>query len=315
MHRFAARYFPALCLLLGALSSTPAHASDAMDATAKELFKAGAQAHQEGNWEECRAKMTAAWAVKQHPKIAGLLGECELKLERFDEAAEHLDYFLRKASDKTPAALKERATELLTKAESKVARIEVTASEDDAEIRVDARTVGSGTARLWAKPGNITVTARKAGFKTASKSVEAKQGTKAAVSLTLEPIGDQPPANGHPNAVLLGVGYGLGGAAVVVGGIFAGLAASASSQADEVEQQVLALGSSPCPGPAVCNEHFDLRQESSRNMNAALWLFVSGGAALAATATYHIVTSQSGDAKTSLFISPAPLGARLHLSF
>ena len=63
---------------------------DAVRDTAKELFDKGVQAADAGKWEACRAALLAAWDIRPTYQVAGNLGECEAKLGRTLEAAEHL---------------------------------------------------------------------------------------------------------------------------------------------------------------------------------------------------------------------------------
>src|SRR5277367_3234909 len=91
-------------ILAGVLAASGrASADDAMTDTARELFMKGAKAAEQQKWDQCRAAMLAAFAIKPHPQVAGNLAGCELKLKLYRDAAEHLAYFLRELKPDAPA--------------------------------------------------------------------------------------------------------------------------------------------------------------------------------------------------------------------
>ena len=61
-------------------------------AAVKELVKQGTAEYMKKNWEAARVDFLKAWELKQHYAIAGSLAQIEMKLGRYQDAAEHLKY-------------------------------------------------------------------------------------------------------------------------------------------------------------------------------------------------------------------------------
>jgi len=126
---------------------------------ANEYFKSG-------DFEHARAAYLAAYSVNKDAKIAYLLGNCEMELKRYREAAEHLSSYLLRYPEDPDQARAKRAHELFAQAREHIAVIQVYAQEK-ADILLDGVIVGNapllddlfvdpGLHRLEARFGQLT---------------------------------------------------------------------------------------------------------------------------------------------------------------
>ena len=147
---------------------------DALTDKAAALYDEGMAAYGTSQWPQARASFLAAWALKHHWQIAGSLGDCEVQLGLFRDAAEHLAYFLRLAPpDRRTAA----AQRLYDTARTKVGTLTVTADAVGAEVAVDGNVVGKAPLEdpLFVEPGRHQVEAR-SGTKVASAQIDVPAG-------------------------------------------------------------------------------------------------------------------------------------------
>jgi hypothetical protein len=167
------------CILAGVLAASGrASADDAMADTARELFMKGARAAEQQKWDQCRAALLAALAVKPHPQVAGNLGGCELKLKLYRDAAEHLAYSLRELKPDAPPERRVNGEAALREAQAKVEAIRLSVNVSGAEVRVDGRVVGRAPFLdpVFVEPGAHTIEALQDGFPAVRVTVEAKAG-------------------------------------------------------------------------------------------------------------------------------------------
>lgn len=153
---------------------------------------AGQWSESKGAYEEALRAASSTWTTDaKRAEIAGELGLCELELRRYRDASEHLAQALSRRSA-LRQSLQLRFEAGLRQAETRVARLYLTVSPADAEVWLDGRSVGGGSAQsyeLFLEPGQHTVRARLAGHDEASQSfsVVADQVQTASMKLRLAP--------------------------------------------------------------------------------------------------------------------------------
>ena len=147
----------------------------------------------------------------------GLLLEARdslLRVTRYPQSAEEPQAYARARAD---------AAELAAQLAGRIPslQIDVTGPTDDSTIvaSVDGLVVPPGTHRHARKvnPGEKVIRARAKGFRPADQRIALAEGEQRVVRLTLEPLppGEQP-AGLSP---LIWIGFGLGGAGLIVGGV------------------------------------------------------------------------------------------------
>ncbi len=318
-----------LALGVGALlcgAPAPAHAqgaSGAADAAmtdeARKLYDEAKRAKDKGDHPACVAKLRAAWALKKHRQVAGLLGECELRAGAKRDAAEHLAYFLDNAGDAPPAAVA-AVRALYDEARAEIAVVAVKASADGADRKVDGRPLAPEETRVFLPAGEHVFSASKAGAGAGEKKVfvSAGQEREVVVELVAEAGSAAPPpvlppyqapstpptdkADGPsliPGIVMGGVG--VVGLAVGVGLLVTGSARG--SDAEAIAQQIDARDGKCEPEVSAgfeqpCQSFFDVADEQDTLNLAGTISLIGGGLLLAGGVGWTVwaVTSEGDDA-------------------
>lgn len=253
----------AVCLALVAMGAArPARgqggsADAAMTDEARKLYDEAKKAKDKGDHPACVAKLRAAWALKKHRQVAGLLGECELRAGSKKEAAEHLAYFLDNAGDAPPAAVA-AVRALYDEARADIAVVTVKASAGGADRRVDGRPLAPEETKVFLTPGEHVFSASKAGAGSGEKKVFVSAGQEREVIVDLVadagataappvPPPQQPPSTPPterqegpsllPGLIMGGVGVvgvGVGITLLVVGGM---RGSDAETIAAEIDRQ------------------------------------------------------------------------------
>jgi hypothetical protein len=254
-----------------ALASPEAEPDPALRDEARTLFVAAVKAHDQGAWDECRAKLLAALAVFRHWSITGNLAECEVKLGRFRDGAEHAAYTLANA----PADRHEKATALLAEASAHVGRV-IVEGLDGRELTIDGKSLGAsaGESVFWVEPGRHSV-----GLGSASVDLELVAGATRTVRFA-------PPKALTWTATGLGV---VGLAAIVAGGVFTGSANNQAAAAVSARQQLgNASGACVISTTACANLRSDVHGVDVAS-RAAVGFFVAGGLVVAGATAVALV--------------------------
>ncbi|MEP7049162.1 MAG: hypothetical protein ABJB12_02365 [Pseudomonadota bacterium] len=236
---------------------------------AKELLRQGSAEYSRQHWEAARAAFLKAWEIKHHYAIAANLAQVELRLGRYREAAEHLQYALANLpvehADKradVEASLKECRTHLST--------VRVSVSVAQATVRLDGQPLAPEALadEILLDSGPHQLEAEKSGYLISQRAFTATAGEAREVRLDLLP---QPPASnsepvrpsyvasvirrpqtsdsgssGHDSQRNWVLGGGAAATAVAAGlGVFFTLRASSlKGDSDKLQRQV-SVGASP----------------------------------------------------------------------
>jgi hypothetical protein len=286
IHRILAMCACAASFTFGATASAD---DDALSDTARELFVKGVKAYDQSKWDQCRAALLAAFAIKHHAQVAGNLADCELKLGMHRDAAEHAWFFLHALRPDAPAERRTAAEALLKAAQQKVATMRIVVDVEGAEVLVDGQSAGKTplAAPVFVEPGRHTVEALRAGDVGAQVSVDAGAGETREVTLALKtkqaPV-PTPPVERRP---LWPVFTGAGVTVVAVGaGI--GLAVAAAGKRSAGDALRMKLGSSSAcvgaqHGSPDCTAMRDAVHARDALSDGAFGSFVAGAVAAAAT--------------------------------
>jgi hypothetical protein len=288
---------------------------EALSETARELFTKGVKASQQQKWGECRAAFLAAFGVKKVAQIAGNLALCEEKLGLYQDAAEHIAFFLSAERPDTPPERRAAGEAVLREASAKVATVHVRVDVDGADVLVDGRAIGVSplATAVFLDPGSHTIAARKDGIPTVEVTVDARAGASTGVPLKLF----------HPRPIWPMVVTGI----LAAGGLAAGggLVAAANGKRNDAAglRADLGGGSSQCVGVAGDNCQVlanDLKSQGTL-ANGAVGSFVAGGAFALATVGLGIWTfgapsaSKQGQLRVVPAIGLAERGLRIEGSW
>jgi hypothetical protein len=263
----ARRTFPAPILtsaffiaVMAAASGARASPPDAAgaDPEAARRYEEGLAAAEAQRWNDARVAFLAAFSAHPSASIAAPLGRAELMVGRHRDAAEHLAYFLRVATDARPEDLT-LATELLDVARSKVGTLKIRVNVPGTEVRIDGKLVGRAPLPevLYVEPGPRTLEARAPDRASEPVTIEATPGAKQEVILVLPPRESAPlapvPAKEDRQAWRT-YAFGAGAALALTGlSVGVGLTFAANARSDDAAARLATLARDTPSGYAVCS--------------------------------------------------------------
>lgn len=314
------------CVVVG-----PARAQDVSDDAvvqqAKEHYRQGSEFARNGDWERACVSLKASLELVPHWSTAASLGQCELELGRYADAATHLE----DAGRWLPFDATEQAhiDALLKRARTQVASVDFQVDRGGATVSLDGNTVGTAPmARpLFVMPGAHVATARAKGKPNVSVRFVVKAGERRTIALTIpeeasssQPVDAASPSRARDSGgagsstkwIVVGTGAGLAVVAAGAGVVFHQRAAHADEDADVLRSQV---GASGCYEPSKdlaskCRELSDLVDDRHDNQRNATTAWASSGVLAAATAaTWLLWPSDTPDTPVvSAFAHPMGLG-------
>lgn len=300
-----------LVLATALLGAGPAFAQeDAADAAT--LFKQGKELYGEGKYQEAYEAYNKAWELQQGFDIAGNLGNVEMKLGKYSDAAVHLRYVIANLppsyDPERRDAVLSRTKELLNEALTHVALVTVAIEPEGASVSVDGKEIGTTPLadELVLSKGEHKLVAKLDGHETLEHTIDAKGGSKETLRMSLKAAGsgDVPKKPGEEGAdsaddgpsipiVIVGAVLGLG---AVGAGI--GLHVAAGGKASDREDLAASLSDQSACGaaapPPECQEISDLTDDESTFSAAGTALLIGGGVIVAATIVY-LVWPRGGD--------------------
>jgi hypothetical protein len=302
-----------LCLLPATLWAASAHAQDA-DPIA--LYQEGNTLYDAQKYPEAEAKYQASWDARKSFDTAGNLGNVELQLGQNREAAEHLGYALKNfppsGSTEKRAFLEKRYSEAL----ALLSTLDITSNPDGATIYIDDKPIGKtplGDA-VYVDPGGHTISAKLAGHKDDTKTIEGVQGQRQKLFFSLTPAGDttvpELPPKRRPVWPYVAFG-GLAAAGLGVGITFMVLSAGKGS---DREDKVAELGgTSPCgagtPYVSQCAEIADLTGDEATFRAVGISGLAAGGVGVIGLVAYAIAGAGTSSP------SPATSGSTASVRF
>ncbi len=278
---------------------------------ARELYRKGMARFRNEQYAQARASFLAAWSLEPHWSIALALGDCFLKMGRYRDAAEHLDFALR---GMPPAhASRPLAEKAMAEVRTHVATLTVDVDREGAALFVDDIRIGISPlpGPAFVEPGRRTVEARLSDREASVVSVEAVAGATHPVRLRLEaptpaqptpeeprPVREDSPSN--TKYVVLGTGLGLTAVAVGFGVAYSGKKASASDDISSLQGKIdRDLGPDGCAGSssALCSDLRSRFDDESAASTRATVSWVVAGVLLSATAVTYFAWPDAGSAR------------------
>jgi len=272
----------------------PAASNGATPDAADALFAQGNEAFDRGALDEAYGLYQKAWGLKRTYDIAGNLGQVELKLGRFRDAAEHLDFTLRLFPPTGKAAPREAIRRAFEAARKEVAALSIRVSAQGAAVAIDGKAIGLSPFEVpvFVEPGKRTLEASLEAHLATRIVIEVEKGESRDVALSLVPKNQPPPPPRNIPLMLTGFGLGLAAAGTGVGLMIA--SSSKGSQADGLLQQLVAAdpdGACPCGSDADRKKLKGMRQDHDLFFNAATGMFVAAGVLALGTTLYALTPS------------------------
>ena len=266
-------------------------------ALARRYYEDGVAAANAKDWEKAYASFIEAWKLKQHWQIAVNLGQAELRLSKYADAAEHLSYYLREATELHPEDVKQ-AREWLDQSKQKSGILRLNVAPKGAQIFVDGKLVGTAPIEreTFVDVGWHAVEVRSGDQKTL-RQVEAPAGRRVDVSLGVggavpdplpeEKDGATPSVEVSsvlaPRTLVVAGTSAIAVVSFVVGGVTASASIAKGSEQDK-------LCVPTCPqSRTVQQKWYQLENDRVGSANTAVAAFVLGGLATAGAAAAFVL--------------------------
>jgi hypothetical protein len=318
LHRLA---FP-LCLAASTAIAIPAAAQPSGPSTtavaatdrARSLHVEGARLFELGKYDEAYVAFLAAWALKKHPQIAGNLADCEVKIGKYRDAAEHFAFMARDPNHEAKPEAKRLAQERLKDVQTRIGTVTISVSSNGAELMLDGKALGTSPLEgpIFVDPGAHVVEATLKGHKPARMPVDAPKGSTQNVALTLEVVPDAPPVPPVVERRPLWPAIAAGSVAVVALGVGAGLAVAANGKASSSATLLSKVGSSSaCAGTLASSPDCtalmsDLKSRDALTKGAFSSFVIGGGFAVAAAGLLSWVATSPKAEKSAPTIRITP---------
>ncbi len=284
----------ALLLLVGA---SPAAADDTTRAA--ELFATGNKLFDEQKWSEAEASYQAAWDLRKSFDLAGNLGDVEMTLGQFRDAAEHLSYAIEEFPAGGKPEVREALTKRLEEAKKQVGTVTVGTNIGGAKIYVDGRLMGQAPLAkpVFVDPGKRVLEARLAGYDDVLKTIDVEKAQAQEVSLVLVPkLGGGGSGGGKSVAIIAaGAGLGLIGIGTGVGLLVA--AGSADQDAEALDSSMPDAACNPAhpnhaENKAKCATLLSTLQRKDTFSNIGTGVLVAGGIFAVGTVVYALLPAK-----------------------
>ncbi len=272
---------------------------------ATALFDQGNALYRQSKWEHAAAKFAQSFELRQAFDTAANLGDCELRLGRARDAAEHLSYALRHFPVSGKAAARQQLTEWLDQAKAKVGTLTVQVNVDEAMVVVDGSVVGNSPLghELFVEPGKRLVGASKSGFEPTQQVLEVEPGSAHSLTFELKASsgpGDNGtlPGGAEPTVPLWSV-IVAGSASVVLFSMAIAFRVVGSGHRDDadIRREELVQAGVKCPGG--CAELKDLAGDVDTSINTSTGMFVAGGTAAVVSIVLAIIYATNGSEENS----------------
>jgi hypothetical protein len=256
------------------------------------LYRQAEAAFAAGRISEARQLLLEAWSIRHTYDVASALGQAELELKLYRDAAEHLDFAVRNFAPLESEAALEGIKADLRSAKSQVAEVRVTVSEPGAAVSVDGKAVGQSPlpASVFLEQGNHAFVATLAPDRRFERSMSLARGGSYDLELALPPsraASDDTHAAGPDytppivTAITGGVALGAGIALLVLAG----------SKDRERDDLIAGLpGPNACqPGAPTLTECDDVSELAHSARNLRTGAVISFAAALGAGVTTYFL--------------------------
>ena len=276
----------------------------APDERAAKLYLEANAFYDEGKYKESEAKYQAAWDIQKSFDVAGNLGNVEMLVGQPRDAAEHLTYALSTFPLGGGPDKKKFIQKRLAEAKKQIGTLQVSVNVVGADVLIDGKLLGKSplVAEVFIEPGERVVEARFGG-RTASESILVARASSQQVVLAIDTGPDMRIVIAGGAAGVVGIGLGL---------TFTILSNGKAGDAEDLKGTLEASGGKGAcnvsANKARCDELSGLRDDEALFGNGAVWSFIGGGTALAATTVYFLVArreEQASAPESGVRVAPA----------
>lgn len=285
-----------------AQAAPEASTSAAATERARKLFVEAARLYDEGQYAQAYVAFAAAWAIKKHPSIAGNLADCEMKVGKYRDAAEHLRYIAKDTSGEAKAEDKRRAQERLDEVSKRLGVLAVTVIPNGSEVTLDGAPLGKSPLvdTVFVDPGQHSLEAHGEGYLPGKVAFEMGAGSMRPVRLSLSLRGSASVPLPERRSVIPGaVLGGVAGAALATGIGLLVVGGNKLSTSQSVFQQIMQAHQGCIAGAhnldARCSTLKSTASTSDAFDRAGIGLLIGAGATAVGSVVYFVwPASKSG---------------------
>jgi hypothetical protein len=300
------------CALLTSLcpavasADTPAEHAGPNEAKVGELFDQAQAAFAKGDKQAAVKAYKAAWALQKSYDIAGNLGNVELKLGLFSDAAEHLSYALANFPPTGEPAAQQLLLKKRDEARKELGRARILVNVPGARVFVDGTQVGVSPLAepVYVSPAGCSIEAKLEGYVDARAAVSPAKGGEKSVTLSLVPVEAPRPRSLVPGLALGGVA--VAGLATGIGLLVA--AGAKHSTVLELNKGILTDKKSCAPGApnfdARCPTLESAASSSDTLHNLGVGFLAGGGAAALGAGLYFLWPASKSTTGTGVRLIP-----------
>lgn len=280
----------------------------------RQSYERAHAAFAQGDFSEAHRIFAELWAERPTYDIAGFLGQTEIQLKLYRDAAEHIAFSLQNWPPRERLELLAQVKEGLAVAKRHIGSLWLFIEPPGARIAVDGKSVGTSplASEVYVEPGARTVTVELEGYEPVTRTVEFDAGQEQALNLQLtqkaEPRAAPEPSSApiapltptlesdasanasqssRPSPALLV----FGGAAILAGTTAGALfAINANAAGDDLSRLRGTVGPGGCRSGSrpECAELLEAAESKDRSTNASYLMFGIAGGAAAFTIGYYL---------------------------
>jgi len=207
-------------------------------------FERGVKLYEELDWRAALIEFERAYSIAPHYAVLYNIGQCRYQLQDYAGALAAFDQYLALGGGQGPADVAQRVKATVGDLHGRVARVFVATNVDGAEVTVDDVVVGRTplSSQVVVSEGRRKIGAIKAGYASASRSLDLAGSDSTNVDLRLEPLEPAPlsaapvvvakPSRGRRSAVPAVTMFSLAAAGLGVGTVFGLVAVGEKSHLD-----------------------------------------------------------------------------------
>ena len=273
---------------------------------ARALHLEGAALFEQKKYDQAYVAFVAAWALKRHPQIAANLADCEVKLGKYRDAAEHFMFMVRDPNGESQPEEKQEAQRRLKEVQAKIGTLAITVNVGGAEVLLDGKPVGMSplSEPVFVDPGSHTIEARKDGYSSSKATTIASAGSSSVLPLELQ---SSEPSEKKSTGLLVG-GTALTAVLLGSGIVFTVVSSGKASSADTLLNTLHTTGGPrPCVSgklAADCATLASLNQGSDTFRNLAIVGYAAAGAVGIATLTYALLPAKKEAPRVGVTVAP-----------
>lgn len=315
-------------LVLPVVLAAPAWADDGMDQFEgrRAVYKRGLNAMLKQDWVEAERIFAELFRSQRTWDVAVSLGQSELNLKRYRDAAEHLSYGVQNFPIRDQREAYEDAKGGLEEAKRHVGTLSLVVNQDAATLSVDGKAIGRSpfAGEVFVEPGKHTLQASLQGYADVRQAIAIEAGATQKVELNFGPrLPESPPGEAAPRAsdgstadwaivtpprqppnlipAIVGGALALGGAGTFLGFTLAARQSESTLRDFTDKYGVSACAPSVEERPSECDDIAREGRTLDRNRNfATAGLIVAGGAVLGTVAYYVFFSSPKRAASTGM---------------